>query len=47
MDQPATTKKPRLNDHPGDIEVIETSNAFPRPGTVPGIDSLPAICTMS
>jgi hypothetical protein len=38
MDQPATTKKPRLNARPNDIEV--TSRAFPRSGIVIGIDSL-------
>ena len=40
MDQPATAGKPRLNAGPGDIEVIETSRAFPRSGIVIGIDSL-------
>jgi hypothetical protein len=40
MDQPATTKKPRLNADPGSFEVIEPSRALLRPGIVMGIDSL-------
>ena len=40
MDQPARAEIPQLKGHPDSIEVIETSRAFPRPGFVPGIDSL-------
>ena len=40
MDQPATAQKSRLNAGPGNIEIIETSRIFPRPGIVTGIDSL-------
>ena len=40
MDRPATAQKSRLNAGPGNIEIIETSRTFPRPGIVTGIDSL-------